>query len=84
MAQRQVLNALDTVQEKISKEPEQFADNVFKAMNEFANMILTKNQKGGARTQIVRDGIRALIGGATDPATFRPAVSPQFVTSKLP
>jgi len=84
MAQRQVLNALDTVQEKITKEPDQFADNVFKAMNEFANMILSKNQKGGTRTQIARDGIRALIGGATDPATFRPTVSPQLVTSKLP
>ena len=83
MAKRQVLNALDTVQEKITEEPQKFADNVFNAMNEFANMILSKNQKGGARSQLVRNGIKALIGG-TDPATFRPTVSPQFVSSKMP
>ena len=82
MAKSQVLQTLDTMQEKITKEPQQFADNVYKAMNEFANIILSKSQTGGSRTT-VRNGIRALIGG-TDPATFRPTVTPQLVSSKIP
>jgi hypothetical protein len=77
VSQGQVLRAIDQAKSEVGKNISVFSDNMYKAMDYFASLILDKNMKGGSDATFdpVQDGIHFFQNGGEFPIRLGPSSS---------